>query len=122
MADDNDDFPIVLHESEIRRVIRDEVGIEDGGRTPAAAIPDLIAPGATYDQAYQTAVQGKINAILAALRTHGIITDPNAPVDPDAAEDAADAARPVRTSAANQTSAQRYAYASKPAAYVNIPS
>lgn len=122
MANDADDFPVIPHEELVRKVIRDEVGIEDGGRTPAPAIADLVAPGATYDQAYLTALQGKVNAILAALRTHGIITDPNAPVDPDAAEDAADAARPVIRSASNQTAQERNAYAARPAPFVDTGS
>lgn len=61
----------ILHQDDVESVI--EATIEEGVGQDQAAIADLASPGATYSQAEAVAARNKINAILAALRTAGMI-------------------------------------------------
>jgi hypothetical protein len=71
------EVPAILHEDDVRAVIRDEISTNVPAATapvpPAAAIPDPAAAPAAYDPAEQGDLVTTVTAILAALRTHGIV-------------------------------------------------
>lgn len=71
MADPNE--PDILHEEDVRGVIEDE--IEKGVGADQADIADLVAitGGESPTEAEHNAVVTKVNAILDALRTAGIL-------------------------------------------------
>ena len=67
------DVPDILHEDDVRAVIQDEIEKTVGADN--AAIDDLTAAGATYDQTHSNTIVDAVNAILAALRANGIIAE-----------------------------------------------
>jgi len=75
----SDDVPDILHEQDVREVIRDEIQGGVGGEQ-SAAITDASeahALNATFSdtevEGALNALGGKVNDILAALRASGII-------------------------------------------------